>query len=588
MKKSFVSPVAAQRLLSILLLIILPAKSSCLFAQGFNLVDRVYETPYGEVGMWNFSVLADSAKLITTGNSERFNNWGLRVYESLLSIYDLEGHKLMQRHINLDDCVDHNTLGYSNVQKINNEMYVMAGQGLYINKRAWAGGLIQPYIHFFNSSGDSIKTVIIEDTLVDRVIRGLAVTQNHEILGIGYESTVTGEIATNASGTTFIPDSTYFWLCKFNSDGQLLWHKSFHGIRSVADGTFPVKLLVSADQATYTIAMTLDLGWTSYILKTDSAGNEIWQKSLQLRESLSNHPALEPSSPSSSFDISPAPDGYYFISSTPYKFFETVGQEWDSQYAFYYGKLDEQGDTIWTKQYQPYNDYNYNYGRQIQTAANGDLIMSGLVSKMKQNGVTYEEHAAVFRSDSLGNIKWYREPMHYTRQQNGGSYVGHSLFGLSLTPGRDGILAGGEYNGFYDPFLSTQPNNGNLYGWLILMDSLGRRCPEDTVIMNSPSPCPPVLFDMPTRVSEQESASSIITIYPNPADDYLNIKTIGAAQLLDGSEITISDVHGRAIIHSLYHDGISIYVGLIKAGIYVFTINQPQKGILLRQKLVKR
>lgn len=560
------------------------------YAQGFNLVDRMFlESTKEEVYLYTYSVLADTDRMFAAGSSlvEKGPMHEVSI-ETVLSAYDTAGNKLFQKHLgNIENCERNTVSAYSCIQKIAPDLYVVGGTALDEDKKPLQGGLMQPFLIYFNKDGATLNSFTLPDNDINRGITGVTVSANKEVLCIGDAASPNGYVVQTEFGPEFITDSTYFWLCKLNSNGQLLWHKKYPNLRSMQWGTTSTKLLISPDQTTYLIAGTLNYGYP-YLLKTDSSGNEIWHKALPLKESYEEHSDLTIGPVECSIDIANAPGGgYYFISTTPYWAINYLNDDTASQFAFYYGKLNELGDTLWTKQYQPYDAFNTNYGRQIQVAANGDLIITGNLWK-KNNYGNSEDRTCVFRTDSLGNVKWYREPMNYTTAQNNMTTY-HDLWSLSLTPDHDGILAGGLYIGHYDPSLSTQPNNGNTFSWLILMDSLGQRCPEDTVLMDVPSPCPPVVFEGPVGIKPVTAAANSILIYPNPAYDKVNISIEGDEKLFSGAQINICDVQGRTILSTKFKPSEpSIDVSALMKGIYIVTLKTANGHIVAKQKLVKQ
>ena len=67
----------------------------------------------------------------------------------------------------------------------------------------------------------------------------------------------------------------------------------------------------------------------------------------------------------------------------------------------------------------------------------------------------------------------------------------------------------------------------------------------------------------------------VITIYPNPATDILNIKE----KQFGAGEITISDAFGRVVCNSSIADHLTIEVSSWKRGLYTLTVIDDQRAI---------
>lgn len=515
-----------------------------LFGQGFNLVDIMYlESDHSEVYFNTNSVFADTSMILTSGASLVENSTQPRTFQSLLSAYSYTGNKLFQKHLNFPSCFGNNSGGYAELAKLGVHKYLMGGVGKDTTVRKSLRGIYKPYIYFFDNHGDSLSFFSLSDNIHDRLLYGVAVNSRKEIIGYGIEGKPTGFVdATEPWGGEFIADSSYFWIVKLDSAGNLLWHRSYNSFASLQWGAMTTKLIISPDETEYMIAGTVDYG-NPYLLKTDSSGNEVWHRPLQLRESYAEHTDLTAGTNQCSLDIAAAPGGgYYFVSTTPYWIVYNANLDTASQLAFYYGKLSEDGDTVWTKQYQPYDSFNTNLGRQVRVAPNGDLIMSGNLYKKNVSNGMWESRTCIFRTDSLGNVIWYREPENYNMEDNHGFHTYHQLYGLALTPDHDGILAGGSYIGLYDPQHNSNMSDVNTYSWVILMDSLGRRCPEDTV-MDVSYPCESIIFPLVTTTPILSEANFVL--YPNPANNETHIRLESAKELGKGKlELRIYSIQG--------------------------------------------
>ncbi|MBL0051277.1 MAG: T9SS type A sorting domain-containing protein [Bacteroidetes bacterium] len=251
-----------------------------------------------------------------------------------------------------------------------------------------------------------------------------------------------------------------------------------------------------------------------YLVKTDSAGNLIWQKTFgtSLFES--------------AYTICPTLDGNYII---------TGGREANingNPYQVYLIKVDTSGKKIWDK--------SYNFGiesdcHRLRELPNGDLIGCGLVSYNGQEG------GLIFKLDSTGKEQWHRL---YTVNSS-------SAIFRDVRATTDGgfICAGFAFIG----------NSGNQDAWLVKVDSLG--CDS--------AGCP-----IYTAIEETTSAQSItneVRCNPNPCCDFANIHT----RMLSIYGLVLYDINGRevAIRHrATSHNSIQLDTSVLTVSIYVAKI----------------
>ncbi len=94
----------------------------------------------------------------------------------------------------------------------------------------------------------------------------------------------------------------------------------------------------------------------------------------------------------------------------------------------------------------------------------------------------------------------------------------------------------------------------------------------------------PLLTSSPSEVtlinSEEDSALPILSVYPNPASDYLWFSIDG-----EEADIVLADLTGRILLSKNIKNGSSIYVGNLENNVYVVTISV--NGTTYQTKFVK-
>src|SRR5690606_15577406 len=184
-----------------------------------------------------------------------------------------------------------------------------------------------------------------------------------------------------------------------------------------------------------------------FIMKTDLAGNMLWQKFL---------PRLYPAH--QSMDIIPLQyGGYAFVSTLQ----DTIGGTWQPS-SVYYGKLDEDCDTVWTRAYRKTELPSVGY--QVVETEDAGLVLYG---RRFHGG----EINAVIRTDSTGRIKWYREYYYIdTPKIDNPMKFLQLMSAMSYTPNNQVLMSGLFENGSPKPGVFDSVGT---FSWFILTDSFG-------------------------------------------------------------------------------------------------------------------
>ena len=157
------------------------------------------------------------------------------------------------------------------------------------------------------------------------------------------------------------------------------------------------------------------------------------------------------------------------------------------------------------------------------------------------------------KSDSLGNLLWYK-----SYRFTDGDLVEYFTDFIETSDG--GILISGS--------AGESSANGGQNSWLIKLDANGCLDPQD---------CGVSVRDMPLP--------DAVTIYPNPASEYLNLK------IEQGSgtyTVFLHDATGRLVQHETL-SGIgthTLQVGQIPAGVYFCTVRSANGDFMGTERIV--
>ena len=287
-------------------------------------------------------------------------------------------------------------------------------------------------------------------------------------------------------------------------------------------------------------------GKKAYVLKTDSLGNKIWDKTYG-HPSWVNKPAYS--------IIQTKEGGYAFVGALAVKHF-TGGD----QVSPWLVKLNSLGDTLWTQTnfgLGPGNsDHEY---KDIIELNDGSLMVCGEQYYWSPDTINYPGPYRILglisKYDKNGNQKWIRYYHHPEVIKAIGSF--HVLNSIVQTP--DGGFAAAGW------LFPETPDTGTQDTWVIKVDSFGCLVQGCEV----------------TSVPEINTTISALKIYPNPANDVLNIN-ITPAENQQEFVLELYDILGKLVLtKTLYPQENTITVSHLKTGVYSYRIGEVWGQIIV-------
>lgn len=494
-------------------------------AQGYK--QRLYNfCPDTSITSGNAAQYAEDSFFIAAGITTLDTDKSNCVY---ISRFDYDLNMLKKKYLKFAGKYSIIYNSYHALTKLSDNKYVVAGynQDYTINSRV---SVSQPFLHIFNKELDSITYHSYIDTVQLRLPTSIIVDKQKNIIVTGIITSTT--LILNSGDHKWYPDSSYVWVAKFDSNANQLWSKQYFGMQNASDWGYSITMSHDSDAymvggACYNIS-TARL--ENFIAKLDTNGNVIWRKFIYTPLfSFRNHFDLIPSSTGS---------GYYFNATyTDSIIHYSGGYDGPGNSFFYYGKVNESGDTLWTKKFRWFLYWSWCEGEKITQTANGDLLLLG-------TWADYATIPAILRTDSNGNFIWYKEYKrdHIDTNTNPQCY----LNSINIVQNNRILLSGqvsGGKNGFFD-------TTGSL-SWFVLTDSLGCMDPDCNLAV-------------PTS---NKTMINNIKVYPNPVTSTFEIQ--GAI----GYSYTITDIRGSTIAAGkLQQDKTSFNIESYSPGIYIIDL----------------
>jgi hypothetical protein len=319
-------------------------------------------------------------------------------------------------------------------------------------------------------------------------------------------------------------------LVKTDSVGNVQWIKTVGG--NNFDAFYSSVQL--PDQSYLSIGWTRSFGFGNnfnhdgYLVKTDSAGNFLWQKTIGTIDE-ENY-----------MGISKTSDGNFLLAGGKY-YYSTDTLE--PQII----KIDTAGNIIWTRTYSTTHYCELWWARECP---DGSIVAVGSKSHPLNGQI---DDGWIIKTDSAGNKQWERQFRQSTQ---------HCYF-RDVQPTTDGgyIAAGFAFKGASN----TQD------AWLVKLDSLGCDSVGCATYVTGIAPSP------------LERAG--VRLFPNPAKEYVTISFLHS--VFTACRVRIIDIMGKEVYRqSLFiQKQISLPVSTFASGIYVVELNY--EGRKEYQKFVK-
>jgi hypothetical protein len=431
---------------------------------------------------------------------------------------------------------------------------------------------------------------------------------------VGYDvkQTLDGGYIITGSTSSYGQGNTDMYLLKIDSMGQKVFQSTFGGVSNEI-GKSVVQLTDSSYvMAGYTSSSGLG-GYDVFLVKADKAGNLIWQKTYG----------------GSDWDFANSMDtvtgGGFIIAGTTYSY----GKGNADGFVI---KTDANGDTTWTKTFGGLKDDEFksviqtsdgNYALAGYTKSFNDSLGDGWIIRMDQTGnATYTTSVGGLYSDVLNDVveltntnlyfvgsnKSYKNGINtvnwrYSIDSSNGfildDYIGNTNTERynSSTVGLNGTVISVGYNNFvgassdanihvYTPnlgYISYFPfgveNTDELFSISRTKDkgfvSVGS-CFGNTSLLKD------ILFVKTDSlgqygtsiigIKEKEQAKIVLSIYPNPTNDYINIK-IANYKNYKKLHYQIIDSNGRVILSNAIEEFIkTIETSSLSDGLYLLQV----------------
>ena len=312
------------------------------------------------------------------------------------------------------------------------------------------------------------------------------------------------------------------YLMKIDEEGNKVWQKNYGGYNF--DG-FDAMILKNAHELVLAgVSHSFgDSSWGNiYIVKTDTAGELIWQKSLGINNF-----------PERCWSIDTTSDGGYVLAGIQgfdsqenvfvIKIDSLGNQKWKKNFGSaignnilprirsllngdfllttalktsvnsltkaYITRLSPTGSKIWQR-YYPGEEWNSWFGFATELS-DGTLVNAGGLMEYDSASVNYWVRGTLTKTDAQGNLMWQRK--YFTTQ--------YDNYFFAMIPTSDaGFLMGG---------FAYRPGNNRQDAWAVKVDSLGCLEPGCTGSVAAPEP----------------GAAIGLRLYPNPASSWLIVES---------------------------------------------------------------
>ena len=352
------------------------------------------------------------------------------------------------------------------------------------------------------------------------------------------------------------------WLIKTDEDGNMVWSKTFNE---------------SEEDCGYCVRQTMDscyiiTGYTKLsgvenvlLIKTDADGDSIWYK----RFIISNG--------AFGLSVCQTPDGGYMITGKALRY-----SHWPYYRSLFIMRNNEIGDSLWVKTFE--SDIGGSVGNCIQQTMDGNYIITGSIV----------HHLFLMKIDGNGDTLWINRFLpsqhgsmgYFVEQTQDSGYImvarGHGRIRLMKTDNEGELQWDNTFGIGFE--LGNCVRETNDKGYIIV--GYTRMYPENTIPDLWLIRSDPVYGIEEAFVEDQYSETFIL--YPNPATSYTQVKLLsGDNQVLN---LALYDITGRRI-QTLFNysltpgeDNTFLDLSKVDAGIYFLEMKTNKR--IIKKKIV--
>ncbi len=394
---------------------------------------------------YNITQYADDSFFIAAGIS---STQGVSFYNSYIANYDYTGKQIHKQLLyapgHYNKLAGNFSIYTHALDKVSANKYVVAGVELDTTTKYLV--VNQPFFYFFNSQCDSIYLVKHQDSIVSRIPYSIAIDKFKNLI-------VSGSISSNGVykdpfDNKYHYNAIFVWLCKLDSNANLIWSKKL--LESTNVGTTgpenAYKAIPSNNATSYIVTgIAYNPGAhieDFFVLKTDTAGNVLWKIFLPWYKAPNN------------IDIISLKSSGYAVAYTC----RDTGLI-TSPRMLCYVKLNEDGDTVWTKKFRYSQPHDFE-AQSVTEGDNGELYILG----------THQYGSHMVHTDSNGKVMSYREYRHINNPDSTFPAIKQVLGSISFTPSKQLLMSGyfgsaGGVPGMFD--------TSGVWSWYVLTDTFG-------------------------------------------------------------------------------------------------------------------
>jgi hypothetical protein len=445
-----------------------------------------------------------------------------------ISINMLDTHDAFLGRLTLNgDTIPTKRYGVATGTYFNNAPIVKMGNKLYLSGAGGFYNTIQSPFYKMNIQGDTLHTAFIGDTTYYALIQAIVPSTTHKdrmlfigttdsTCSIGHQGIYKPMIRVIDTNGVLLQTKLYTNNCRYTSV-------------SIADTTENKGYILSGSELQTFTALY-------FIMKLDSNLNLVWKKYYNVTGR--NVCGLVTSK-----------RGGYILGHTVTDSIVNFSTTWERPSI---SKLNTNGTVKWHKEYGV-KEYELST-TTIKECANGDILMAG-----GKQVVTSAYKGWIMRTDSLGNLKWWRwyhaitTPVQDVTSDN-------YIYDIQELSTGDILAVGWSGSSSTSPLQQT---------WVLKTDQNGCLGANN---------CPPSIANGTNGVEELSEASTSVNVYPNPTTHILNVYAPQATQLV------IYNLLG-SIIQSIYtaNETTTINTSNLPNGIYIIKTNTGQVGKFVKE-----